>query len=487
MNFEPLLQPVSFNVRFQSLAAYNRDFAGSGSITVGADALVVVGRQRGRLWRGARIEAAISFDQIRDVHADGDAVQFRTYYGRSGQQNTPFVVFCENATAAAQLAALLPSARSEANAEADAFHAKLRELTTPHGVFGSITNLIIGVNIVAFIVMGLLGAGWLETASMKPYALYVANNAAATGAGEWWRLVTSMFVHYGLLHLALNMWALFQVGHLVEKLFGRLLFTTAYFGSGIVGGIATLLWHGDKVWSAGASGAVFGVYGALLGYLWREKHGMPRDVLQPLLKSTLTFAGYNLVYGTVHPQIDNVCHVGGLLGGVLFGWICALPLDAEVRTAQTPRRLGQCGVVMAVALGAAVAFVPHYNYRVRDELRWEDAVTERASEEQAIVNAGEKLFAAVEKPNGEKQLCMWLRDRAIPFYTAWRSQLAALPLRVGTSTARRRDALVKIFTMKVDSYRGLLDGLLARDPKVGEKYVAQQRAIDAAMAALAKN
>jgi len=193
----------------------------------------------------------------------------------------------------------------------------------------SVTGVIVALNIAVFVLMaGFLGAGWVEVTDMTPYVRYGANNAAVTMHGQWWRLITSMFMHYGVIHLALNMWALLQAGNLVERLQGRVLYALTYLGSGIGGGLLSIAWHGDKIWSAGASGAIFGVYGALLGRTYRDRLALPKAVLQPLMKSTVIFAGYNLLYGMVNPGIDNADHIGGLATGIALGWLTAPPRGA---------------------------------------------------------------------------------------------------------------------------------------------------------------
>lgn len=478
----PVITAATFRVKYQSLSAYNRDLKGRGELTVRGDNFVFTGAERGVPFSSQRIARALQRDQIRNVMATGTRIEFTTPSGRSGELKKPFVFFCDDAATAKAIVTLLPSETDAAHVAAQDFGARLNSVARVKGPMGFVTNWIIAANVVAFVIMGSLGAGWFETASMKPYYLYVANNGAATTDGEWWRLVTAMFAHYGLLHLALNMWALFQAGHLVEKLLGRALFALMYFGSGIIGSFATLLWHGDKVWSAGASGAVFGVYGALLGYLWREKHGVPRNVLQPLMKSTLTFAGYNLIYGAIHPHIDNMAHIGGLAGGILFGWLSALPVDAGIRARETPRRLVIGSGVLAAALLIGIAAAPRYSYNIADELRWEDAMGDRARQEKALLEKGNRYLVNAANPTDEAKARSWLEHEAIPFYDEWRTELLKLPLKPGRATAKRRDALATLLGLQLHSYRELLVQKNWNDPAFEKHYEAEQHEIVAAVA-----
>lgn len=478
----PASTPLTFRVRYQSLSAYNRDLKGRGDLTVRGDAFAFTGAERGVPFSSERIERVLQRDQIRNVTSAGTRIEFTTLAGRSGELKKPFVFFCDDAATAKAIVALLPRETDAAHVAARDFGARLNSVARMKGPTEFVTNWIIAANVVAFVIMGFLGAGWFDTASMKPYYLYVANNGAATTDGEWWRLVTAMFAHYGLLHLALNMWALFQAGHLVEKLLGRALFTLMYFGSGIIGSLATLLWHGDKVWSAGASGAVFGVYGALLGYLWREKHGVPRGVLQPLMKSTLTFAGYNLVYGAIHPHIDNMAHIGGLAGGILFGWLSALPLDAETRARETPRRLVLGVGVLAAALLVGIAAAPRYNYNIADELRWEDAIGNHAQQEKSLLAKGNPYLAHAANPAVEAKARSWLEHEAIPFYDQWRTELLKLPLKPGRATAKRREALAALLGLQLHTYRELVAQKNWNDPAFEKHFEAEQQEIVAAVA-----
>lgn len=150
-----------------------------------------------------------------------------------------------------------------------------------------------------------------------------ANVGGEVARGEVWRLVASMFLHIGLLHLLVNGWALYQLGALMEIWVGSTRFAGLYFLSGIAGSLTSFvwsyhLWGRDAVVSAGASGAIFGVLGALIGFLLRR-----RDRLTPQAKSLLTqllfWAGLNLFLGFTIAVIDNAGHMGGLATGFVLG------------------------------------------------------------------------------------------------------------------------------------------------------------------------
>jgi len=127
------------------------------------------------------------------------------------------------------------------------------------------------------------------------------------------------------LHLGFNMFALFQVGRLVERIFGSLRFTGLYLLSGLAGSLASVLWN-HHVNSVGASGAVFGIIGGLLAFIGRENSGVPPTVVQDLRGSIFPFLLFNIAAGFAYPHTDNAAHLGGLAGGWLAGHLLARSL-----------------------------------------------------------------------------------------------------------------------------------------------------------------
>lgn len=162
---------------------------------------------------------------------------------------------------------------------------------------------------------------WGETSGTDLVAVG-ANERTAVLAGQYWRLLTSMFLHGGLLHLALNAWALYQLGTLFESLLGSSRMLVTYFVSGITGSVASIVW--TQAPSVGASGAIFGLLGALIAFLLRR-----REALSPAGKSILSqlvmWAGINLFLGFQMPGIDNAGHLGGLAAGFLLGLLLREP------------------------------------------------------------------------------------------------------------------------------------------------------------------
>ena len=149
-----------------------------------------------------------------------------------------------------------------------------------------------------------------------------ANYGPAIRQGQYWRLVTSMFLHGGWLHILLNGWALFQLGSLLELLMGSSRMLVIYFASGVAGSLASAMFTQEP--SVGASGAIFGLLGALIAFLLRR-----RGALTPQGKSILTqlvgWAVINVVFGFSTPGIDNSAHLGGCAVGLLLGFVLPEP------------------------------------------------------------------------------------------------------------------------------------------------------------------
>ena len=143
---------------------------------------------------------------------------------------------------------------------------------------------------------------------------------ALVAQGEAWRLVTSAFLHSGFVHLALNMLSLYFLGSFAEITFGRSRFLALYLISGIAGGLAYLYFGSFNTPAVGASGAIFGLLGGVFGFAIRRGTFSTRD---PVISQLLLLTGLNLFIGFTIPGVSNTAHIGGLLGGLVFGYLMA--------------------------------------------------------------------------------------------------------------------------------------------------------------------
>ena len=251
--------------------------------------------------------------------------------------------------------------------------------------------------------------------SAETMVAWGANYGPRTLAGQPWRFFTSLFLHYGVIHLLFNMAVLWQGGRLTERLFGHLEIATLYLAAGLCGGLASLLVH-PQVSSAGASGAVFGVFGALGALLLRQRDSMPPVVLDRLKRMALSFLGYNLVYGFMLSNVDVAAHVGGLLGGAAAGALLARPL--VVGRAVIPRRVG-----LVAALSLAVVAL---SYLLPPPGDLQETLKRFAQEETRIIADYEALVDGVRyEHQADRQLAADIRQRVIKPWHAMREQLAA--------------------------------------------------------------
>lgn len=174
------------------------------------------------------------------------------------------------------------------------------------------------------------------------------NYGPLTLGGQWWRLVSAMFVHIGLLHIAVNMWALYELGLLTEQIYGAPTTLVLYLLTGVAGSIASVAFN-PVIVTAGASGAIFGLAGVLIATLALDRHGFRSRALKIALASLIAFAGYNLTYGFLKGGIDNGAHLGGLVCGLALGVVLG-----RNRAKEGAPRLGARLYLVCFALGALV-------------------------------------------------------------------------------------------------------------------------------------
>lgn len=181
------------------------------------------------------------------------------------------------------------------------------------------TVAIVGVNVLVFAVMAATGSS-LTGPTGHQLLKWGADFGPLSLDGQPWRILTSTYVHIGIWHIFFNMWCLWNLGRLSERIFGGWTYLLIYTTCGIAGSLASL-WLHPMVVGAGASGAIFGLAGALITALYLGKLPYPGQALRGMMRSLLTFAGYNLLFGAAIPGIDNSAHVGGLVMGLGLGAI----------------------------------------------------------------------------------------------------------------------------------------------------------------------
>jgi len=177
-----------------------------------------------------------------------------------------------------------------------------------------VTPSLMYLNLAVFLLMVLSGVSWMEPTG-EQLIDWGANIRLETLDGQWWRLITAMFVHIGLFHLVFNMYALLYIGLLLEPTIGSRRFLLVYLLSGILASVASI-WYNEHSASAGASGAIFGMFGLFLVLILGNI--IPKAIKFQLLFSVGIFIFYNLISG-LKGDIDNAAHIGGLITGICLG------------------------------------------------------------------------------------------------------------------------------------------------------------------------
>lgn len=219
-----------------------------------------------------------------------------------------------------------------------------------------VTTALLVVNTLVFVAMAAAG----RSLSEPPSSLLLkwgANWGPLSLDGQPWRILTSNYVHIGIPHFAFNMWALWQLGWLTERIFGGWTYLLTYTACGIAGGLASLWWH-PLVVGAGASGAIFGLVGALISALYLGRLPLPEAARKGLLKNLLIVVAVNLFLGASSHGIDNAAHLGGLAMGLGLGAALAHGLTNPERRQEYERLIFTAAALLLVGFGS---FVRHRN------------------------------------------------------------------------------------------------------------------------------
>ena len=208
-----------------------------------------------------------------------------------------------------------------------------------------VTPTLIALNVAVWLLNLLSGLSPMSP-SAQELAMWGGNFLPLT-LEQPWRLLSSMFLHGGIVHIGFNMWALWNTGRLAERFYGNTQFALVYLVAGIAGSLASLFFAARTGVSVGASGAIFGVVGCLLAALSTKAHKLPPELAKSMRSSMLTFVAFSLVLGFTAGFIDNAAHIGGLAGGYLMGMVMAEKFDADEF-----RRQGALRAVAALAIAA---------------------------------------------------------------------------------------------------------------------------------------
>ena len=325
-----------------------------------------------------------------------------------------------------------------------------------------ITATLLAVNVGVFVLMLLAGAGFWHTPNGVQLA-WGANFGPATQDGQWWRLFTALFIHFGVVHLVLNMWALWDVGRLVEQLYGRWRFAVLYVVSGLLGNLVSLVLHGNQAVSGGASGAIFSLYGALLVLLWRERRNVEPGEFRWLFGGAVLFSSLMLGVGFFVQGIDNAAHGGGLLAGALLGLVMAQPWGGRAH-ASSRKLASATAALMVVGTASLVWRLPEPSYRLSEEQKAREAIQQFLGEDQRISRRWGSLLANSSR-NGQSfdELAGQIDTDIAAVYERSFEQLEAAQPGGAAPSAHRLEQLQTYANERAEAARELSQGLREQD------------------------
>lgn len=454
--------PVVFRRNFyQGESSNSFRLSGAGELELG-ETITLRAKQRGFL--GFPSKAALGFDpaQVVNVQRKGQTVRFELLTGGDIRKPGHVCVMLQDEATAERLVHLLPATQNtaidSAQHELDDFRERL-DRATPH-VF--VTPAIVAINLLIFAAMVATGVDMLQPDG-RVIISWGANFGPYTTDGQWWRLFTSMFLHIGILHVGLNMWALYYSGRVVERLFGNGRFALLYLISGLAGSIASLLWN-PMVNSVGASGAVFGVYGALLAFMLDRRNQVPKVIMKEQRLGVMIFIIYSLGFGLRQEGIDNAAHIGGLAGGLVMGWLLARPLNREARA--KPGWLRLTATVTAAAIALTLLSMPIQ--RTGDTYRREEQFLEDfrwLSEEETRLNAASEEWRqlAASGTHSWGYLADKMEEDIVHPWQGIYERLSASVVPENSRLRRHQDLVIQSVQERRDGYQLFVEGIRTND------------------------
>ncbi|HYG98429.1 MAG TPA: rhomboid family intramembrane serine protease [Terriglobales bacterium] len=322
--------------------------------------------------------------------------------------------------------------------------------------------VIFGINAAVFLAMALSGSPLVTGPPRQELLQWGANFGPLTLSGEWWRLLSAVFVHIGLIHFAFNMWCLWDLGTLAEGLYGRWTFGAIYLLTGIAASLTTIWWSPLRT-SAGASGAIFGIAGALIASLKLGEFSVPSEQIRGVTRSVMLFAVYNLAFGAVSARTDNAAHVGGFVAGLALG---ALTAKIAPESDLTAKR-----VVLILATALLLFGGARWLYSTRGylghTLRAEELLEQKGKQKEAISELNKVLASRPDDEHARFLLAVAYGD-SNQFAQAeeqWQYLLQKYP---SDKLARYNLGLVYLNTNRPREAKQQFSQILALDPRSPE-------------------
>jgi rhomboid protease GluP len=454
----------------------NFRFRGSGNLRTDGICVYLSGQAGARLsFFPSQDQVELPWRQIGDVEQQGSLVRFA--YGGGEVEDGAITLRLSDDTAAAALVAVLPKTRTEGYRPQIKENANFETRLIAQSPKTPVTIGLIAVNAILLIATLVSKADWWILIGNSQIG-WGSNFGPYTTDGDWWRLLTALFVHFGFLHLLFNMLALAWFGPVVERLYGSVNYLLVYLFAGISGSLTSVAMHPD-VNSAGASGAIVGILGALLAAQLRAGDSFPSDILRPVRQATLAFLGWVLYVSFTHKGVDYAAHLGGFAAGLLLGLAAARP----VITDKSPARSHLVGLSFLIPVASALlAGGIWWANRgaaslVHDSLYYH-TVHWIHVHEQAI----DKEYNSAQSHDGRNHAALIeaLEKDVIPFWHDVGGRLSAIQLLTDSPNRTSLDSLRARVDERADALRLLDDGLRLGDSKAITAAGQQIKGIDQA-------
>jgi rhomboid protease GluP len=462
-------QPIEWKVDFDNTTKASRvltpaqndfGFVGSGTMQTDGISLCLSGQINNRGFLQDEY-TELSLQKIANVESATRLVRFG--YNVDEVETDSMCLMLADDSAAEQCVAILPKRKTRDSRPQAKVDAEFGPKLIAQSPKVPMTVALVAINTLVFIATLIAGAEWLVPLG-KLQISWGSNFGPYTTDGEWWRLFTSMFIHFGIAHLVLNMIALVMFGPLVERLYGSVNYLLIYLLAGIAGSLASLSWR-PEINSAGASGAIFGILGALLAAQLRAGGTFPPDILRPIRNTALVFLGWSVYAAFKYKGIDNAAHLGGLAAGFWIGFVAAGPITgasgySRVDMRRSVQLLPAAAVIVAVgfwfAQRASTSIVGDGQFVCT--IHWID-VRETAT--------NRKFNAALAKDNQDHSaLVETLEKVVVPFWREAGDRLAAIQLPSDSPNSSNLETLQELSDGRADAYQLLDDGLRKNDLRV---------------------
>jgi rhomboid protease GluP len=416
---------MAYAIRYLGTPRTRWRWVGRGEIALEGEQIILRGRRHRWFMPGRRQEVTLARADVYNVGCEGALVHCQVRLANAPEETLRFGA--QNAAAAQALVAQMPTERTPAFSQEQSQREQFNQALSTLSPRAIVAPALVAINVVVFLGTLADGAG-LFASDPSVLLRWGSNFGPATLEGQWWRLFTAMFLHFGLVHLLFNMLGLWSLGSLTERLFGWRSFLFIYLASGLCASLASLWWH-PLLNCAGASGAIFGVLGALLAFMVNPRTRIAPHIAKAQRNSALIFIAYNLLNGATHVGIDNAAHIGGLLAGLVLGWALALPLEAEVRETHG-RRLALTAMVAMVMLAGCGYGLQHVHARSAEEQPFVRQLSWFLREDLALLYQQVALARlSDEKTIDQRQLAERVRGALLPRWqdAGERMEATALP------------------------------------------------------------